>query len=253
MDYEKLLNMAAELGYQLMYSGAEIYRVEESARRLLQAYGVEAPEVFAIPNCLIVSVATPEGQPVTRMRRVPAHGTDIELLERCNSLCRRLCAQVPPLDEAQAAVNALPDAIPRYSARLMLLGYGTAPAFFAPLFGGGLRDTGCSFFCGLAVGLCLLYGGKFIGANGFFRTAVCSALAAFLALALVEAGLGESVDVVTIATLMVLVPGVALTNAMREIMAGDTFSALSRTADAILVASAIALGAVAGQALGGFF
>ena len=89
MDYEKLLNMAAELGYQLMYSGAEIYRVEESARRLLRAYGLESPEVFAIPNCLIVSVATPEGQPVTRMRRVPLHGTDIELLERCNGLCRR--------------------------------------------------------------------------------------------------------------------------------------------------------------------
>ena len=134
---------------------------------------------------------------------------------------------------------------------MMLLGYGTAPAFFAPLFGGGLRDLACAFLCGLAVGLCLLYGGKFIGANSFFRTAVCSAVAAFLALALVEAGLGESVDVVTISTLMVLVPGVALTNAMREIMAGDTFSALSRTADAILVASAIALGAAAGQALGG--
>ena len=81
---------------------------------------------------------------------------------------------------------------------------------------------------------------------------MCSALAAFLALALVEAGLGESVDIVTISALMVLVPGVALTNAMREIMAGDTFSALSRTADAILAASAIALGAAAGQALGGF-
>ena len=252
MDYEKLLNMAAELGYQLMYSGAEIYRVEESARRLLRSYGLENPEVFAIPNCLIVSVATPQGHPVTRMRRVPLHGTDIELLERCNALCRRLCAQVPSLDEAQEAVNAPPDAIPRHSPRTTLLGYGVASAFFAPLFGGGLRDTACSFFCGLAVGLCLLYGGKFIGANSFFRTAVCSAVAAFLALALVEAGLGRSVDVVTISTLMVLVPGVALTNAMREIMAGDTFSALSRTADAILVASAIALGAAAGQALGGF-
>ena len=103
------------------------------------------------------------------------------------------------------------------------------------------------------MGLCLLCGGKFIGANSFFRTAVCSAVAAFLSLTLVEAGLGTSVDVVTISTLMVLVPGVALTNAMREIMAGDTFSALSRTADAILVASAIALGAAAGQALGGLF
>lgn len=251
MDYEQLLNMAAELGCQLMYSGAEIYRVEESARRLLLAYGLENPEVFAIPNCVIVSVETPEGHPVTRMRRVPPHGTDIELLERCNSLCRRLCAQVPPLEEARAAVSTLPEGMPRHSPRWVLLGYGAAPAFFAPLFGGGPRDMACAFFCGLAVGLCLLFGGRFIGANNFFRTAVCSALAAFLALALVTAGLGRSVDVVTISALMVLVPGVALTNAMREIMAGDTYSALSRTADAILAASAIALGAAAGQALGG--
>ena len=252
MDYDRLITLGAELGRLLMTSGAEIYRVEESVNRLLSAYGLE-PQVFAIPNCLIVSVATPQGHPVTRMRRVPLHGTDIELLERCNALCRRLCAQVPSLDEAQEAVNALPDAIPRHSPRTTLLGYGVASAFFAPLFGGGLRDTACSFFCGLAVGLCLLYGGKFIGANSFFRTAVCSAVAAFLALALVEAGLGRSVDVVTISTLMVLVPGVALTNAMREIMAGDTFSALSRTADAILTGTAIALGAAAGQALGGIF
>ena len=253
MDYEKLLNMAAELGYQLMYSGGEIYRAEESVWRLLCAYGLEAPEVFAIPNCLIVSVATPQGHPVTRMRRVPLHGTDIELLERCNGLCRRLCAKRPPLDEALAEVDALGTDVPRYSPRQVLLGYGAAPAFFAPLFGGGPRDAACAFLCGLAVGACLLYGGRFLGANGFFRTAVCSALAAFLALALVEAGLGESVDTVTISALMVLVPGVALTNAMREIMAGDTFSALSRTADAILAASAIALGAAAGQALGGFW
>ena len=253
MDYDKLLNTAAELGYQLMYSGAEIYRVEESVRRLLHAYGLEDPEVFAIPNCVIVSVATPQGHPVTRMRRVPLHGTDIELLERCNGLCRRLCAETPPLDRAQEEVGALPRAIPRHSPRWVLLGYGAAPAFFAPLFGGEPLDMAGAFLCGLAVGLCLLYGGRFIGANSFFRTAICSALAAFLALALVAAGLGRSVDVVTISALMVLVPGVALTNAMREIMAGDTFSALSRAADAILVASAIALGAAAGQALGGIF
>ena len=253
MDYEKLLNMAAELGYQLMYSGAEIYRVEESVQRLLHAYGLERPEVFAIPNCVIVSVTTPEGHPITRMRRVPAHGTDIELLEHCNALCRRLCAEAPPLDEAQARTAALPEETPRHSPRWMLLGYGVAPGFFAPLFGGGRWDTVSAFLCGLAVGACLLYGGRFIGANSFFRTALCSALAALLAMLLVKAGVGRSVDVVTISALMVLVPGMALTNAMREIMAGDTFSALSRTADAILAASAIALGAAAGQALGGLF
>ena len=56
-DYESLLNTAAELGYQLMFSGAEIYRVEESVTRLLLAYGVAEPQVFAIPNCLIISLA----------------------------------------------------------------------------------------------------------------------------------------------------------------------------------------------------
>ena len=40
LDYDKLLGLTAELGYQLMDSGAEIYRVEESMNRLLGAYGV---------------------------------------------------------------------------------------------------------------------------------------------------------------------------------------------------------------------
>ena len=66
-------------------------------------------------------------------------------------------------------------------------------------------------------------------------------------------GFGRSVDVVTISTLMVLVPGVALTNAMREIMAGDTISGLSRTADAILIGTAIALGSAVGLAIGRMF
>ena len=37
MNYDQLLNISVELGCQLMFSGAEIYRVEESVRRLLQA------------------------------------------------------------------------------------------------------------------------------------------------------------------------------------------------------------------------
>ena len=62
-------------------------------------------------------------------------------------------------------------------------------------------------------------------------------------------GLGENVDAVTISVLMILVPGVALTNAMREIMAGDTISGLSRTAEAILIAAAIALGSAVGLSI----
>ena len=101
MDSDKLLNLATSLGCLLAESGAEISRVEESVYRLLQAYGGEDAQVFAIPSCLIVSLRASDGHPVTRMRRIPPHGTDIELLERCNELCRTLCRTVPPLEQAQ--------------------------------------------------------------------------------------------------------------------------------------------------------
>lgn len=250
MDYDKLLNVSVELGCRLMSSGAEIYRVEESVRRMLQAYGLETPEVFAIPNCVIVSITTPEGHPITRMRRIAGHGTDIELLEQCNALCRQLCVHRPPVEEVQEKLSSLADRTSQYAPWQVLLGYGIAPAFFSPLFGGGVWDALCAFVGGLAVGLCLLYGRRLIGSNMFFRTAVCSAVASLVSLMLVRLGFGRSVDTVTISVLMVLVPGVALTNAMREIMAGDIISGLSRAAESILTATAIAIGSAVGLAIG---
>ena len=232
MDSDKLLNLATSLGCLLAESGAEISRVEESVYRLLHAYQGKDAQVFAIPSCLIVSLMAEDGRPVTRMRRISAHGTDLELLESCNALCRQLCRTVPPLDEARAMVDRLPASCRRHRPATVLLGYGIAPAFFCPLFGGGFWDSLSAFFCGLVV------------------TLVCSGIASLLSLLLVRAGLGNNVDLVTIGVLMLLVPGVALTNAMREIVAGDTYSGLSRTAEAILIATGIALGAAVGLGIG---
>ena len=249
MDYDALLNMGTELGYQLMYSGAEIYRVEESVRRLLTAYGLQ-PQVFAIPNCLIVSVNTPAGHPITQMRRIPAHGTDIELLERCNGLCRRLCREVPPLEEAKAQVDALGKERHLYPNWVFLLGYVGASAFFSAFFGGDALDSIYAGICGLAVGLWLLYAGPYFNLNNFVTTLFGAAIASLAALGLVGLTPGQNLDAITIGTLMLLVPGRALTNAMWEIMAGDIISGVNRTAEALLTAAAIALGVVVALAIG---
>ena len=124
----------------------------------------------------------------------------------------------------------------------ILLGYAATAAFFSLFFGGNLGDCLSAALCGLTVGLCLLYGRRITGSNTFFRTAVCAAAAAGMALLMVRFGLGQDVDAITIGTLMLLVPGMALTNAMREIMAGDIVSGLYRTAEVILIGIAIAIG-----------
>ena len=130
-----------------------------------------------------------------------------------------------------------------------MLGYGIAPAFFCPLFGGGFWDSLSAFFCGLVVGTCLLFGGRWLGSNSFLRTLVCSGIASLLSLLLVRAGLGNNVDLVTIGVLMLLVPGVALTNAMREFIAADLISGMIKFAEAVVTAIGIAIGVVVSLAI----
>ena len=84
LDYDLLLNGCCEIGCRLLGCGAEIHRVEDTVHRLCTAYQVDS-EVFAIPNCLIVSVTDCHGKIHTRMRRAEAQGIDIEALEGYNA------------------------------------------------------------------------------------------------------------------------------------------------------------------------
>ena len=79
--------------------------------------------------------------------------------------------------------------------------------------------------------------------NSFFVNAVCSMTAALVAVAGVSLGLGQNLDLVIIGAFMGLVPGVALTNFMRDILAGDLFAGITKLAESLLTATAMALGA----------
>ena len=253
MDYNILLNLGVELGCQLMESGAEIYRVEDSIARLMRAYGAQNAQVFAIPSCLIVSVTPPDGHPITRLCRIPAHGTDLDHMELCNDLCRSLCRETPSLEQAHAQLQQLLARRPRFSTAAILAGHALVGAFFTPFFGGSLRDGLFGGLCGLSIGLTSHLLSKLPGNNSFFRTLLSSALAAILALVFVRLGLAQHADAITIGALMLLVPGVALTTAMREIVAGDILSGMTHVTDSILTATTIALGTgaalLAGQLL----
>ena len=250
MEHSALLDLSVDLGCGLLESGAEIYRAEDSVRRLLAAYELEGAEVFAIPNCLIASVTTPAGEPLTRVRRVPEHGTDIWRLERYNALCRALCRDTPPPGTGRAMLARVEGERREYPLPVRLLGYVLGAAAFCLFFGGTGRDALCSGACGLAIALTLFALAR-VEAGGFFRTLTAAAVSALLALTFVRLGTGENLDAITIGAFMALTPGVALTNSMREFMAGDMVSGVSRLTDALLTATAIALSTGVVLALGG--
>ena len=148
MDYNTIMDLAADLGYELSMSGAETFRVEDSMSRVLKSYGIES-EVFAIPNYLIVSILTETGKPITRMRRIGYHGNNLDAVEKLNALSRRICSQHPSPDEAMLLLDGVRRSIPRYGLPVYLLGNFLGAAGFGLLFGCGFGDMLLSGVCGI--------------------------------------------------------------------------------------------------------
>lgn len=240
MDICTLLDLATDLGYELAMSGAETFRVEESISRILAAYGMQA-EVFAIPNCLTVSVLAEDGQPVTRMRRIGYHGNDLDAVEKFSGLSRALCNRRPDPDLGMQWLQETRVQRQSYSPATQYAGAFLGAAGFGVFFGGRLTDGLCAGVCGMLIHLVNAQLGK-RKANQFFCTIASAFLMALLAYAMGAAGIVYSADAVTIGALMLLVPGLLFTNAMRDIIFGDTNSGINRIVQVLLVAVALALG-----------
>ena len=240
MDYNALLDLATDLGYELAMAGAETFRVEESISRCLAAYGVES-EVFAIPNYLVVSIIAEDGHPITRMRRIGHHGNDLDAVEKYSGLSRAFCSRRPDPKEGLKWFQLVQQQRVYYSGVMQYLGNFIGAAGFALFFGGSLTDALCSGVCGMLIGFLnrLLSRQK---TNQFFSTIAASFLMALLAYAMGAAGITSNPDAVTIGALMILVPGLLFTNAMRDIIYGDTNSGVNRIVQVFLVAVALALG-----------
>ena len=243
MDYNLLLELATDLGYELAMCGAETFRVEESVRRVLLSYGIHS-EVFAITNCLTVSIETDIGKPMTRMRRIGIHGNDLNAVEQFSNLSREICRLVPPPQEARQWLEQTRRSNRTYPLWLVLLGHFLGAFGFSMIFGGSLLDGFCGGLCGLLVGVVNRFTGKW-KANQFFSIIAAAFPMALLAYALSAAGLADNADMVNIGALMLLVPGLLFTNAMRDIIFGDINSGTNRIVQVLLIAAAIVTGTAA--------
>ena len=235
-----VLNLAISLGYCLSMSGAEIYRVEETANRLLSAYGVPG-DAFAIPSCLIVTVHPDDGPPHTRMRRILSPARDIDAIERFSALSRRICAETPPLDEARQMVRALRRSLRHYALPVLYGGYYLSAAAFALFFGGTLLDALLAGLCGVLCGALLRFLSR-LAVNDFFKNIVAAFSIGVVSQTLTHLGVIRYADATAIGALMLLVPGLSFTDSMRDIIHGDTLSGLNRLAQSVLTAVSLLLG-----------
>ena len=250
MNPEQLISCAMDIGEQMLLSGAEVGRVETSVKLICTAYGCSRADVFTITSSIVVSIVSKEGTHLTQSRRILGSHTDLTKLDRLNSLSREICQNTPDCAYVQAQLQKIcaGKAFPLW---LEALASAMIAGAFTLFFGGGWLDGLVACFLGGGIRLCTWLLQK-AGMNQIFVNAVTSFLLSFCAISLVRLGLGRDANQIIIGNIMLLIPGIALTNSLRDMISGDIMSGLLRFFDAVLVAASIAAGYIlAAQLLGG--
>ena len=239
-DPARIIACILDIGELLLTSGAEVMRVEDTVGRLCAAYGFVKSDVFTITSDIILTATAPDGAVITQSRRVLTRSTDLNRVERINALSRRVVADPLPADAFRAAIERERPSI-AYAPRTQFLLYGAISAVFSVFFGGDALDALAAFFSGLVLFIALQTGSR-LRINSILLSTLCSAVTALAVVGLTACGLGHHADKIIIGNIMLLIPGIAFTNSLRDLFSGDTITGLIRFLESMLLAIVIALG-----------
>ncbi len=245
----ELLNCAMDIGEQLLVCGAEIHRVEDSVKRICEAFGAVRTDVFIITSSMVVTVHDSEGNTCTQTRRIISTGTDFEKIHRLNALSRKICSEELTVAQIREELARIAACKP-YPLWAECLFYAIISGAFALFFGGGWIESAVAFVIGGLIRLVMWVADKTVS-NKIFPKFIASFTATALAFAALKLGWVPTVDKTMIGIIMTLIPGIGLTNALRDLFTGDSIAGLLRSIEAVLIALAIAAGYFLFAALGG--
>lgn len=240
MNYYELLDTMSYLGKLMLENGAETYRVEDSIERVAMAYDVKSADVYAASTSITITIHTPDDKILTRVKRIHSRATNLDKIERLNRLCRRTCEITPALDIVKQSLFGI-SVRPNYSFWTQVFGYALTTSSFTLFFGGTLADSLCALLIG-AIIKGVSHQLSNLKSNPFFSIIICSSVIPLLTLLFYQLGFANHIDLIMIGSIMPLVPGVALTNSIRDLMAGDFVAGQARMTEAILTATCIAIG-----------
>ena len=248
MDAQLLMKTAALAGELMLCSGAETYRVEDTMHHILKtADNLEIAEVLVIMTGITATIKQKDENVISIVKRVNSRSTNMSRIMEVNDISRRYCGEEITLEEAYKELSGLKKNIySRLENRLGVLGICVG---FAIFFGGGIREILVTLLVGLVLTGCMTIGEKmqfhaFLqDVFGAFGIAVSSLLFSNL--------VKVNLDTVIISSIMPMVPGVAITNAVRDTLQGDYLSGGARVLEAFLKAAGIAVGIAIGLLLMG--
>lgn len=252
ISLNKVAELAIDTGKLVLENGGETHRVEELMHSVCKGFGYYDNESYVTLTGIFLTIKSPGGEVVTLIKRIEGRSVDLDKISAISKLndelIKRNCKQ-------KTNPNCNPMSYADYSNRLIAIKAkkqypvfakficgGITPGFFCLLFGGSWLEFSVAFVMGFIVTIILKYLAQ-LHLNTFLLNAVGAGLIVWFAkMAGLHIGFMNT-DKIIIGGIMLLVPGLAITNAIRDTMAGDLVAGTARTVEAIFISAAIATGA----------
>ncbi|MFZ7944640.1 MULTISPECIES: threonine/serine exporter family protein [Bacillaceae] len=227
-------------GKIMLQSGGETYRVEDTMMRIAASYGVENSHSYVTPTGIIFS-AESTGPTRTKLIRIFERSTDLKKVAMVNSLSRSISSGEVNLKDAWEQLREMDSLNVTFPLKYQVAAASIASGCFMIMFKGSWGDFIPAMIAGGAGYYSFVHFHRFVPIK-FFSEFLAAFVIGLLSLLFVKVGIGQQVDKIIIGSVMSLVPGLLLTNAIRDLMAGHLVSGLSKGAEAFLTAFAIGAG-----------
>jgi uncharacterized membrane protein YjjP (DUF1212 family) len=234
MEMKKVLKYAMEIGECMLVSGAGVSRVEDTISRICKAYGAKEANVFSITSSIVTTIEDEKGEILTQTKRIRSYKTDFTKLDELNQLSRYMCKELPEEEEVKRKIAEIK------KGKFVVFTEVIAAAWTS-FYGGGVTEGIIAMIAGAFVAVLARYI-KILAPNEMVLNFLLSFFVAAFAYISAKFGLTEDYGKIIIGNIMLLVPGVAFVNALRDMIGGDMMSGILRVCESILLAVFLAAG-----------
>lgn len=237
-EKELVLKTCLKAGKIMTESGSEVYRVEDTMNRIAANAGFPHSVSYVTATGLFMGIGN---EPITQLENVMSRSIDLEKVALVNQLSRRFQQEELSLEEFYQELKKLEQAKISYHLIWQLVAAGVVSSTLVYMFGGGVENMLPGFLIAFIAYYCHRLAHRFFDIQ-FLPDFLAALTVGTLAIFSTKLGFGSNSDSIIIGAVMPLVPGVAITNAFRDILQGHLLAGTARGMEALFTAGAIGIG-----------
>lgn len=240
IDTSRVFSACLLAGKVMVESGSEMYRVEDTMKRIAINGGVLEPQISTTTTVIFIGKTQ---QPNSQLIQVQKRTLDLEKVARVNAASRAFANQKIDLAQLTDRLHKIDENAPTFSPWLQFFSAGVVSATLMIPFSGQYDwyDLPMAFIIGALGFIVNFYIDDLIKIK-FISEFTASLIIGMLAILAVQLGIGRNANNIIIGAVMPLVPGLPLTNALRDLLAGQLMAGITRGVEALLSAGAIGSG-----------